>query len=33
MVSTLRLFWLTIAGLPLLLGSIIGGIGQAAGWW
>ena len=29
----LRLFWLTIAGLPVLAGTIIGVIGDVAGWW
>ena len=33
LVAGLRLFWVTIAGLPLLLGSIIGAIGDLAGWW
>jgi hypothetical protein len=32
-IQLMRGLWVGVFGLPVLLGSIIGVIGQAAGWW
>jgi hypothetical protein len=33
MIAVMRMTWVGVVGLPVLLGSIIGIIGQAFGWW
>ena len=32
-IAMMRMLWVSVVGLPVLLGSVIGIIGDAAGWW